>query len=47
MNNSVDMLAFGSAVDGLSRDRGGRFNRLHRDFVPSPGELSCGSGEVS
>jgi hypothetical protein len=46
-NNSADMLALGSAVGGLGRQRGGRLNRLHRDFIPSPGELSPGRGEVS
>jgi hypothetical protein len=39
MNNSADMLAFGSAVGGLGRHRGGRSARLNRDFVASPGEV--------
>ena len=32
------MLVFDSAAGGLGRGRGGRFTRVHRDFVASPGD---------
>jgi hypothetical protein len=35
-NHSADILGFASGVAGLGRRRGGRFSRVHRDFVPSP-----------
>jgi hypothetical protein len=38
MDNSADMLAFGSAVGGFGCHRGGRSARLNRDFVASPSE---------
>jgi hypothetical protein len=36
-NHSADILGFASGVGGLGRRPGGRFNRVTRDFVPSPG----------
>jgi hypothetical protein len=35
-NHSAGSLAFGCVSGGLGRRRGGRFNRVTRDFVPSP-----------
>jgi hypothetical protein len=40
------MLAFGSAVGGFGRDRGGRTTRIDRDFVASPGEVVASPAEV-
>jgi hypothetical protein len=34
-NHSADILGFASGVGGIGRRRGGRFNRVTRDFVPS------------
>jgi hypothetical protein len=37
LNYSAGSLAFGYVSGGFGRHRGGRFNRVTRDFVPSPG----------
>ena len=36
-NNSAESLGFAYVFGGFGRYRGGRFSRLHRDFVPSVG----------
>ena len=34
-NHSADILGLASGVGGFGRHRGGRFNRVNRDCVPS------------
>jgi hypothetical protein len=40
MNNSADILAFGSGVGGFGLQRPGVLVRLHRDFVATSGEVN-------